>query len=190
MKKLFLILVSVLVLGGCSVDDDISASGGGVSSGGDDMAITTYPNVVEASRTAVEGGYLVDYVYIPKNGVSLEYGIKEFFSNIVAKLGFKVSDFVNVPDEFRRVFNIDLRILSGVSAYSYSVYELQKIENSVGLDVTVGTSYRVTFHKVGLGVVSKEPVIFYRNGDTDITVANFDGRMVDISKFTIFEYRK
>lgn len=62
MKKLFLILVSVLVLGGCSVDDDISASGGGVSNGGDDMAITTYPNVVEASRTVVEGGYLVDYV--------------------------------------------------------------------------------------------------------------------------------
>lgn len=189
MKKLFLILVSVLVLGGCSVDDDISVSGGSVSSGGDDM-VTTYPNVVEASRTVVEGGYLVDYVYIPKNGVSLEYGIKEFFSNIVAKLGFKVSDFANVPDEFRRVFNIDLRILSGVSAYSYSVYELQKIENSVGLEVTVGASYRVTFHKVGLGVVSKEPVIFYENGDTDITVANFDGRMVDISRFTIFEPSK
>lgn len=62
MKKLFLILVSVLLLGGCSVDDDISVSGGGVSNGGDDMSITTYPNVVEASRTVVEGGYLVDYV--------------------------------------------------------------------------------------------------------------------------------
>ena len=188
MKKLFLILVFVLVLGGCSVYDDISASGGGVSNGGDDMAITTYPNVVEASRAVVEGGYLVDYVYIPKNGVSLENGIKEFFSNIVAKLGFKVSDYVNVPDEFRRVFNVDLRILSGVSAYSYSVYELQKIENSLGFDATVGVSYRVTFHKIGTGVVSKEPKIFYSNGD--IAVDNFEGREVDISKFTIFEPSK
>lgn len=189
MKKLFLILVSVLVLGGCSVDDDISASGGGVSIGGDDMAVTTYPNVVEASRTVVEGGYLVDYVYIPKNGVSLENGIKEFFSNIVAKLGFKVSDYAKVPYEFRRVFNVDLRIFSGVPVHFYSVYELQKIENFGG-DATDGVSYCVTFHKIGTGVVSKEPKIFYSNRDTDISVDNFEGRKVDISKFTIFEPSK
>lgn len=82
MKKLFLILVSVLLLGGCSVDDDISVSGGSVSSGGDDMAITTYPNVVEASRTVVEGGYLVDYVYFHDAESSFVVGVLSFISRI------------------------------------------------------------------------------------------------------------
>lgn len=82
MKKLFLILVSVLVLGGCSVDDDTSVSGGGVSSGGDDMAITTYPNVVEASRTVVEGGYLVDYVYFYDSESSFVVGLLSLIDKI------------------------------------------------------------------------------------------------------------
>lgn len=118
MKKLFLILVSVLVLGGCSVDDDISVSGGGVSSGGDDMAITTYPNVVEASRTVVEGGYLVDYVVVGKISV-LE--IEKLFYE---KLGMsKILDF-----EEKSLYMFDVTCPVG--------YEFKKIlVNGVGYEV-------------------------------------------------------
>lgn len=90
--------ISILILGGCSVDDDISV-GGGVSNGGDDMAITTYPNVVEASRTAVEGGYLVDYVF--RNfGASVEEGVKNFFLAILNVRGLSISDFKDVGKFF------------------------------------------------------------------------------------------
>lgn len=96
MKKLFLILVSVLLLGGCSVDDDISASGGGVSNGGDDMSITTYPNVVEASRTVVEGGYLVDYVYSSLSSEdSFLYNLNELFKVFFDNKYQSVSDIVD-----------------------------------------------------------------------------------------------
>lgn len=99
MKKLFLILVSVLVLGGCSVDDDISVSGGGVSSGGDDM-VTTYPNVVEASRTVVEGGYLVDYYVNGLENNNIQDAFFMVFENIWKKTGIKNSplyqDFVEL----------------------------------------------------------------------------------------------
>ena len=92
MKKLFLVLASVLLLGGCSVDDDTSVIGGGVSNGGDDMAITTYPNVVEASRTVVEGGYLVDY-YVKFNAVS-----EDVFCNTLYSFMSKIKEKMNLTD--------------------------------------------------------------------------------------------
>ena len=95
MKKLFLVLASVLLLGGCSVDDDTSASGGGVSNGGDDMAITTYPNVVEASKTVVEGGYLVDYRVN-------EGRLSSIFAKIFDLLGIRINtfDFKLIAEKF------------------------------------------------------------------------------------------
>ena len=114
MKKLFLILVSVLLLGGCSVDDDISASGGGVSNGGDDMAITTYPNVVEASRTVVEGGYLVEYVY-DYDGDTFNNGLLNFVSKIwdIIETKFGADTNASFLEKFsRRVFNVEFNTLN------------------------------------------------------------------------------
>lgn len=101
MKKLFLILVSVLVLGGCSVDDDVV--------GGDDMAITTYPNIVEASRTVVEGGYLVEYVYY-YDGDTFNNGLLNFVSKIwdIIETNFGTDTNASFLEEFaRRVFNVE-----------------------------------------------------------------------------------
>lgn len=106
MKKLFLILVSVLFLGGCSVDDDTSVSGGGVSSGGDDMAITTYPNVVEASRTVVEGGYLVDY-YANLGSVN-----EDVFCNSLYSFMEKIKEKMNLS-------NVGFVALLGKSNFSF-----------------------------------------------------------------------
>ena len=131
MKKLFLILVSVLVLGGCSVDDDISASGGGVSNGGDDMAITTYPNVVEASRTVVEGGYLVDYVYIHDSESSFSVGLLSFISRIWDIFDKYVDVNTDIyVSEIYRLFSERLFTFECYSSYGDFVYslKLQRVE--------------------------------------------------------------
>ena len=147
MKKLFLVLASVLLLGGCSVDDYTSVIGGGVSNGGDDMAITTYPNVVEASRTAVEGGYLVDYVYIHDAESSFSVGLLSFISRIWDIFDRYVdvnSD--NYLSEIYRLFSERLFNFECYSSYGYFVYSLrlqriQYLESNKTLFFYVGGEY-------------------------------------------------
>lgn len=178
MRKLFLILVSVLVLGGCSVDDDISASGGGVSSGGDDM-ITTYPNVVEASRTSVKGGYLVDYVfYVDDLLKTAEEGVLELMFFIADKLGVNLSNETSVEKlsyEFYKVFNLNFK-LRDASLYTFNSYEFYKTSQE-----------KIEFHLVGVGVESKTPRFFYSLPNKKFDVSYLSGSYFSGACFTIFE---
>lgn len=182
MKKLFLILVSVLVLGGCSVDDDIFASGGSVSSGGDDMAITTYPNVVEASRTVVEGGYLVDYVfYVDDLLKTAEEGVLELMFLIADKLGVNLSNETSVEKlsyEFYKVFNLNFKLRDN-SLYNYNNYEFYRTSQEY-----------IDFHLVGVGVQSKVPRFFYSQPYKKFDVSELSGSYFSGACFTIFERSK
>lgn len=197
MKKLFLILVSVLVLGGCSVDDDTSVSGGSVSSGGDDMAITTYPNVVEASRTVVEGGYLVDYFYIGNQSLSLENGIKDFFLAILKEKGLTISDFEKVGKFFiTDVVSANFDVGETKSKETYPKYEYSDVERilykyELGtvdscFDSTWGRYvYMITFvDLIGntSGYINSE-----KSDKFPFSVKGFKGTCVFKGKFTIFE---
>lgn len=146
MKKLFLILVSVLVLGGCSVDDDISVSGGGVSNGGDDM-ITTYPNVVEASRTVVDGGYLVNYVYFNDVETAFSVGLLSFISRIWSILGKNLDSNSDtyVEDIYRlfskRLFSFECYSSFNNFMYSLRLQRLQYLDSTKTLFFYVGGEY-------------------------------------------------
>lgn len=177
MKKLFLILVSVLLLGGCSVDDDISVSGGGVSSGGDDMAITTYPNVVEASRTVVEGGYLVKY-RVENSALSLVLG------NILEKLGV-LGDRYDVGFDVIRKSFVDLSfwtfgtVTDSNKVFSWGhIFEIQKAD----LDST-GSLKIYFYYKIGRG--GEKEIYCTRNG-----IFSGEDISFDTCTFTIFEPSK
>lgn len=107
MKKLFLILVFVFVLGGCSVN------------GGDDMAITTYPSVVKASKTVVEGGYLVEYFY---SGVD----VKDFFNFVIEKvLGTDVySSGKFVDEKFKNLLKMNLNFQLSQKKEDNELYDI------------------------------------------------------------------
>lgn len=197
MKKLFLILVSVLVLGGCSVDDDISASGGGVSNGGDDMAITTYPNVVEASRTVVEGGYLVDYFYIGNQSLPLENGIKDFFLAILKEKGLTISDFEKVGKFFiSEVVSASFDVGEIKSKETYPKYEYSDVgrilyKYELG---TVKSYFDSTFSRYVYGISFVDLIGgtsgYINSEESDnfpFSVKGFKGTCVFKGKFTIFE---
>ncbi|WP_296692835.1 hypothetical protein [Treponema sp. UBA7567] len=180
MKKLFLILASVLLLGGCSVDDDTSASGGGVSSGGDDMAITTYPNVVEASRTVVEGGYLVDYVfYVDDLLKTAKEGVLELMFFIADKLGVNLSNETSVEKlsyEFYKVFNLNFKLGGKESLYDYNNYEFYETSQEY-----------IKFHLVGVGEQSSVPRFYYSQYSKEFVVEFLTGSRFSGACFTIFE---
>lgn len=192
MKKLFLILVSVLVLGGCSVDDDVV--------GGDDMAITTYPNVVEASRTVVDGGYLVDYFYIGNQSLSLENGIKDFFLAILKEKGLTISDFEKVGKFFiSEVVSANFDVGEVKSKETYPKYEYSDVgrilyKYELGtvdsyLDSTWGRYvYGISFvDLIGKtsGYINSE-----KSDSFPFSVKGFKGTCVFKGKFTIFEPSK
>lgn len=187
MKKLFLILVSVLVLGGCSVDDDISVSGGGVSSGGDDMAITTYPNVVEASRTAVEGGYLVDYVFYSKHNSF------DFFKYFFEILG--VDNFSSASALFDFVKKSCVKLT--LNCFIETISSSQTFNELVLLDLSDFGFYSDNNDKFsefylilsGLGNKKNYTVVVTRSSNGDIKIAN-DGLNSCGGRFTIFEPSK
>lgn len=139
MKKLFLILVSVLFLGGCSVDDDVV--------GGDDMAITTYPNVVEASRTAVEGGYLVDYVYFHDSDSSFSVGLLSFISRIwdIFEKYVDVNSDVYVSEIYqlfsKRLFSFECYSSFNDYVYSLRLQRIQYLASTKTLFFYVGGEY-------------------------------------------------
>lgn len=183
MKKLFLILVSVLVLGGCSVDDDVSASGGGVSNGGDDM-VTTYPNVVETSRTVVEGGYLVDYVfYSSRNSF-------DFFKYFFEVLG--VDKFSSGSSLFEFVKKSCMKLT--LNCFIETLSSSQTFNELVLLDLSDFGFYTDKSDKVsefylilsGVGNKKTYNVVVTRFSNGDVKIAN-DGLNSCGGRFTIFE---
>ena len=89
MRKILSVLavLAVLGLGGCSVSDD---DGGDENIRGDDV-VTVYPDVVEASRTAVDGGYLVQYRMESRDSL----GVKEFNASLFVQ---KVLEIIGASD--------------------------------------------------------------------------------------------
>lgn len=176
MKKMFLILVSVLVLGGCSVDDDV---------GGDDMAITTYPNIVEASRIVVEGGYLVEYFY---NGVD----VKDFLNFVIKKvLGTDVyssGKFVNEKFKNLLKMNLSFELKQGkednelYDIYNYRLESVRIVEFYDNSDYGVGV-------RIGLNlknVLNNDILTITKNLNGVIELSSAVGNFCN-GQFTIFE---
>lgn len=180
MKKLFLILVSVLVLGGCSVDDDVV--------GGDDMSITTYPNVVEASRTVVEGGYLVDYVY---TGGEISDFIDFLIEKVVGSKSFTSGSFVR--DKIENLLSLNIIFKFGgkqvsneiYDIYNFSLMETRVIEFYDNSDEDYGVRINFNFFNVLLSGV----FTITKNTNGTVKMSSTIGDFVK-GRFTIFEPSK
>lgn len=173
MKKLFLVLVSVFVLGGCSVN------------GGDDMAVTTYPSVVKASKIVVEGGYLVEYFY---SGVD----VKDFFNFLIKKV-LDTDTYVSgefVDEKFKNLLKMNLNFQLHQKSTDNELYDVYNYRLE---SVRIVEFFDNSDYGVGVKIVLNLKNVL--NNDILSLTKNLNG-VIDVSspvgvfcngQFTIFE---
>lgn len=184
MRKILFVLavLAVLGLGGCSVSDD----DGGENNGDDkNMAVTVYPYVVEASRTVVDGGYLVDYFFVGNEEVKGSDSFISFVNSILKVLK------VSLKDDGTTLFNSFHKIVDGsfcflsVDENIMRQYELSYFQKNSSDKI------QLTFVSRSLGTGTDIYTMISRFGSGEIVAFGSQSALNHYSlingKFTIFE---
>lgn len=195
MRKILFVLavLAVLGLGGCSVSDDDNR----VENNGDEnMSVTVYPNVVEASRIAVDGGYLVEYSLLPSG----EYLFFDFVNTLWNLIG--------IPIDYLSSFSADvflkkvksLEILFGSvdnkGGWNGSFYRLSLVQKTVYGDSGEGGGFFVMLASERYGSNSLYQIlqtgkygdsVSSKLSESSITYPSDSSKNVLSGRFTIFE---